>query len=586
MEKGLFEGTARSAAYRRVAELIAERRCVILDGGIGTEVASATSTPDDLDERGWATRALLEAPDAVRGVHRAYLDAGCDVISTNTWGLVGSRDEESSWRLGPGGTPVSWLDVAREALGVAHGAVADSGREGECAVAFSVNAEIDSEQGREAARLLGRLFENGDAPDLVLVETLSVVRPSLYQAVEELLATGIPVWLSFRRCRHGLCGAYGEHWGGPEGDSFGRAARSFEEMGVSALLVNCVPPDHVDGMVSFLRDFTDLPLGVYPNLGYLSDAGWRFDAGVGAEEYGEMALRWREEGAQIVGGCCGVRPDHVAAAKAALAGTPPGTQRREEARPAPAPPPREEPAAAWVDRRGRQVYPLPFPELVVEPGVAPPSDADYMTWRHLVREGVGAHQRCLDLGCGTGLLGIQLALNGAQRVRAVDVDPAAVANTRTNAYRNRVDERLDAAVVDVYPWTPEERFDLIVASLDQDPADPIEAVSSHRRADFWGRGLLDQLIAKLDEALAPDGVAYLVQHSILSQQRTAKLLADRGLAAEVADFAVFGLPERSRQRLDQIERVEDLSDAYHLRFGADAAMVAYLLEVRRTDVSS
>ena len=54
----------------------------------------------------------------------------------------------------------------------------------------------------------------------------------------------------------------------------------------------------------------------------------------------------------------------------------------------------------------------------------------------------------------------------------------------------------------------------------------------------------------------------------------------------MADFAVFGLPERSRQRLDQIERVEDLSDAYHLRLGADAAMVAYLLEVRRTDVSS
>ena len=100
------------------------------------------------------------------------------------------------------------------------------------------------------------------------METLSLVGPSIYVTVESLLETGLPVWLSFRRCRHGVCGVYGQHWGGPEGDLFGRAARRFEEMGVGALLINCIPPDHVRGMIAWLRDFTDLPLGVYPNLGY------------------------------------------------------------------------------------------------------------------------------------------------------------------------------------------------------------------------------------------------------------------------------------------------------------------------------
>ena len=47
-----------------------------------------------------------------------------------------------------------------------------------------------------------------------------------------------------------------------------------------------------------------------------------------------------------------------------------------------------------------------------------------MVWRYLFREGVGAHQRCLDVGCGTGILGVQLALNGASHVRAIDVDRA------------------------------------------------------------------------------------------------------------------------------------------------------------------
>src|SRR4029453_12786334 len=98
-----------------------------------------------------------------------------------------------------------------------------------------------------------------------------------------------PVWLSFRRCRHGLCGVFGQHWGGPEGDLFGRAARRFEEMGVGALLINCIPPDHVEGMLSWLRDFTDLPLGAYPNLGYYTESGWAFDREIGGGGEAELA---------------------------------------------------------------------------------------------------------------------------------------------------------------------------------------------------------------------------------------------------------------------------------------------------------
>src|SRR6185437_9179726 len=212
-----------------------------------------------------------------------------------------------------------------------------------------------------------RLFaDEPQPPDVVLVETLSVVRPSLFETVEELLAIGVPVWLSFRRCRHGVCGVYGEHWGGPEGDEFGRAARRFERMGVGALLVNCIPPDHVAGMVSYLRDFCDLPLGVYPNLGYLTDAGWRLDPGVGGAEYAGMALEWREEGAQIIGGCCGTRPDHIAAARDALADTKPGHERPELL---------DENGLngdgvhthgeRWTDARGHSLFPLEFPDILV-----------------------------------------------------------------------------------------------------------------------------------------------------------------------------------------------------------------------------
>jgi SAM-dependent methyltransferase len=415
----------------------------------------------------------------------------------------------------------------------------------------------------------------------VLLETLSLVRPSLFDVVEGLLDTGLPVWLSFRRCRHGLCGVYGQHWGGPEGDAFGRAARRFEELGVAALLVNCIPPDHVDGMVSYLRDFTDLPLGVYPNLGYYTSAGWRFEEGVGGSEYAEMALRWRREGAQIVGGCCGVGPGHIAAARERLTGTKPGRSRPGQHVGDDGVATVPKPSAPWADRRRRSLYPLQFPELVAHAGVPAAIPGSYMTWRFLFEEGIGAHQRCLDIGSGTGLQTIQLALNGAAHVHALDVDDRAVANTLDNAFRNDVADRVTATMTDLYPWVPEERYEVIVACLPQIPRDPLTQLSSHRPVDYWGRGLVDQVIGKLPAALAPEGVAYLTQTSILSRQQTIEQLALGGLEAQVVAWDLSELPASYEGHLDQVREVEELSDAHHLNIGQEGALVTYLLEVRR-----
>jgi S-methylmethionine-dependent homocysteine/selenocysteine methylase/SAM-dependent methyltransferase len=567
--------------YARITELIESDRCVVLDGGTATELAEMVGDRPDLQERLWGTGALVRSPDDVLRVHRRYVDTGCDVISTDTWGLpTALRDERP--QLWDADRPVHWMDVARRGVRLARQAAAEGGRSDECAVAFSMNGDVDTPEGAETIRLLARVFEE-DPPDIVLLETLSLVRPQTYDTVERLLGTGIPVWLSFRRCRQGVCGVYGEHWGGPEGDSFGRAARRFEQMGVSALLINCIPPDHVAGMISWMRDFTDLPLGAYPNLGYLSTAGWRTEAGVDGAEYARMALAWRDEGAQIVGGCCGVGPEHLAAARDALAGTRPGHSRPrgiaagDDGGDAPA----GTRPGPWTDARGSSLYPLDFPDILCEPGVFVPTQGSYLVWKYLFREGIGRGARCLDVGCGTGLQTVQLAKNGAAHVHAIDVDGRAAQNTLTNAFRNGVADRVTAAAVDLFPWVPEERYDVIVASLYQTPVDPFDGASTHRPLDYWGRNLIDHLIAMLPAALADDGVAYLMQLSIIGQRRTAALLDRAGFASRVVDFGFFEYTELFQDKEQQIHRVEQLSDAYHLRLGDQNVIVAYLIEVTR-----
>ncbi len=569
--------------YERLTRLIATDQPVIMDGATGTELIRVGGERPELEEHLWGLTAILENPGDVKAVHRRYIEVGCDVICTDTWGLATALRNGQA-RLWETSEPIHWMDLARRGVRLAREAATEAQREDEVAVAFSINGDVDTPDGRETIRLLARAFEQ-DPPDLILVETLTLIRSSTYATVEALLDTGLPVWLSFRRCRHGVCGVYGEHWGGPEGDAFGRAARRFEEMGVGALAINCLPPDHVTGMLAWLRDFTDLPLGVYPNLGYLSAAGWRQESGVGADEYAELALHWRREGAQIIGGCCGVGPDQIAAAKMALTDTKAGHARPDalpnEGVTTISTETKRAPATSWADTRGRVMYPVDFPDVTVEPGVFAPTQGSFLVWKYFYREGIGAHQRCLDIGCGTGLLTVQMARNGAAHVHGIDIDPAAVKNTMANAFRNGVADRVSAAVQDLYPWVPEERYDIIVASLYQTPVDPFEPVVSHRPLDYWGRGLVDHLLRMLPEALADDGTAYVMQLSIIGERRTTQLLDRLGYQARVVDFGLFEFTELFNDARDQIARVEDLSDAYHLKLGATDVMAAYLLEITK-----
>lgn len=582
--------SANPSAYQRVQALIAAEQCVILDGGISTEL-QRTGIPGYRvnDAELWGTGALYQAPQAVLKVHERYVAAGCDVISTNTWGILKAPELEAR-NFGALAGASHWMDTARLGLHLGRQAIQKAGKTGELALAFTIGGDINSRSRQDTLHLLARIFQD-DPPDLILMETLSLIQEDLtFPAVAIMLETGIPVWLSFRRCRHGVCGVYGQHWGGPEGDLFGRAARRFEEMGVGALLINCLPVTHVPGMLPWLRDFTDLPLGVYPNLGRYLDPGWNFDDTIGPQDYAELARAWRAEGAQIVGGCCGVTPEHMAEARQALQGTQPGRPRERGS--VLATPAGETPAGqdvdlgvAWTDAKGRDLYPLPFPEIVVDPGVFRPTQGSFLLWKYLFTAAVGQGKRCLDVGCGSGILTTQLALNGARHVHAIDVQPEAIANTLANAFRIGVANRVSADVVDLYTFTPAETYDLIVASLYQMPVNPMGEVSGHRPADFWGRNLLDHLISLLPELLDEAGVAYIMQISILGQLRTAQLLARAGLEARVADFAFFHFSPVFYENIEQIRRVEQLSDAYHLNFGGDDVMVMYLLEVRRATIS-
>jgi len=572
-----------STAYEAIQNKLARDECIILDGAIATELQRRKAKSFDLsDDSHWGFDALHTSPDTVKEVHRSYLDAGADIMTTNTYSILEAPSYTGNFDLRES-RPVHWMNMARTALELPKQVVAEAAKTDRTATAFSIGGDIETEDQQETVKLLLKVFKDV-SPDLILFETISLIEDNLtIPTIQMLVDLGWPVWVSFRRCRKGVCGIHGQLWGGPEGDRFGRLAQKLESVGVGALLINCLPTHRVEGTLPWLRDFTDLPLGVYPNVGRYIESGWKFDNRFTAEDFGRIAMEWRQQGANIIGGCCGVTPQHIAYTAQQLEATKPGrrTYRYDDIKAEQGRFPSRNPVH-WKDKNGRRLFPLPMPRTVVDKGVFVPTQGSYLIWKYLFNHQVGAAKRCLDIGCGAGILAVQLALNGAQTVHAIDILQESVDNTITNAFRNGVADKVTGAVADLYSYQSDQKFDIVIASLYQMPTDPRGHYSGHRDIDYWGRNLLDHLLRELPNLLEEDGVAYVMQVSMLGAERTQQLLQRNNYQSRVIDFNLYHFNPVFSDNLAQIEKVEQLSDAYHFSFdGKENVMVMYLLEITR-----
>lgn len=273
----------------------------LLDGPMGTELhRRGVPTPAP----GWSAYALTESPAAVSQVHADYAAAGACVHTTNTF------------RTQPRHFPRDWRARVHQAVHLARGAVpADHRLAGSIAPLLDCySPELSPpEPGPEHGLLARALAEEG--VDLLLVETFPHIGEGL-SAVEQAVATGLPVWASFTPGHTGSLLSPAQLAAG---------ARQAAARGASALLVNCLPAARAQDWLQPLLDLDlGLPIGVYANAGHPTEGlGWQSDAQgtaerAAAERYADLAEAWVAAGARIVGGCCGTGPATIAALHARL----------------------------------------------------------------------------------------------------------------------------------------------------------------------------------------------------------------------------------------------------------------------------
>lgn len=278
-------------------------RVLLLDGGLGSLLMAAGL------ERGRAPEWWnLEHPERVGAAHRGYVDAGSDIVHTNTFGA--SPPKLHAAGLGGRCREVNALAVtiARKACGTSTLVAGDVGPTG---LLLAPVGQATAEEMVDAIReQAGALAEAG--ADLISIETMYDLREAL-AAVEAARATGLPVLASmtFEVRKRGFFTIMG--------DPLPASLAALADAGAEAVGCNCsVTSSVMVGMVSEARRSVKTPIVAQPNAGQprVTPEGTVYDAS--SEEFARDVVAMVEAGAHLVGGCCGTTPEFIACARAAL----------------------------------------------------------------------------------------------------------------------------------------------------------------------------------------------------------------------------------------------------------------------------
>ncbi|HYJ60237.1 MAG TPA: homocysteine S-methyltransferase [Actinomycetota bacterium] len=281
---------------------------LLLDGGLATELERAGA---DLGDELWSARVLLEEPARIRAAHTAFFHAGADVaitasyqVSYDGFGRAG-LDRAETARL------LTWsVRLARDAAGEVGGDRLVAASVGPYGASLADGSEYVGDYGLTAAELaawhrprLEVLVAAG--ADLLAVETI----PSIVEAEAIVALLGqVPearAWVAFS-CRDGARIS--------DGTALADAAALAASIPqVVAVGVNCTPPAFVPSLLASAAG-TGAALLAYPNVGSTWDAtarAWRAEGP--RPDLAAASVSWRAAGATLVGGCCGVTPDDIAA---------------------------------------------------------------------------------------------------------------------------------------------------------------------------------------------------------------------------------------------------------------------------------
>jgi len=288
-------------------ELIAERGHLVIDGAMGTELFARGLPAGDAPER-----MNLDMTEAVQAVHRAYVEAGSDIILTNSFG-------GTSYRLALHKLDDRVVEIneaaarnARVAADEPERRVLVAGSMGPTGELIVPLGDLEPAAAKAAFAAQAEGLTKGGA-DILWIETMSSLEEieAAFTGAREASDLPITVTLSFDTAGRTMMGVTGT-----------LAAETLTELGVAAIGANCgnnLP--ETEAALAEIRAATHVPVISKANAGIPEWHGAELSYSGSPEVMGAHAHRVRSAGIQIIGGCCGNSPAHVAAIRGVLDGT-------------------------------------------------------------------------------------------------------------------------------------------------------------------------------------------------------------------------------------------------------------------------
>ena len=291
---------------------ILSKKTLLADGAMGTMLHTrGVSFAKCFDELN------LTNPAAVADIHREYIEAGAQLIITNTFGA-------NQFKLGKHGLRNKLIEINCAGVELAKRAIAASYKDnvlvagdiGPLGVRIAPYGRVQPEEACTAfAEQIKALADAG--VDLLVIETMSDLTEILEAIKAAKQTCDLPVIASvtFTRDDRTLLG-----------DDPIKVAHKLKDAGADVLGVNCSGgPSQLLRILKQMKHAVpdrSAKFWVKPNAGWPEQVGGRIMYPADADYFGEYALSFREAGANIVGGCCGTTPQHIAAMKKALESAP------------------------------------------------------------------------------------------------------------------------------------------------------------------------------------------------------------------------------------------------------------------------
>jgi 5-methyltetrahydrofolate--homocysteine methyltransferase len=290
-----------------------QERVILLDGAMGTQLHLR-----DRAKRTCLERLNLDSPEVVAAVHREYIEAGAEIIQTNTF--QGSSIKLDEYGLGSKTYEINLAasEIARNAAGQSALVAGSIGPTGKFVRPLG---SVGFDEMVEAFAAQAKGFSDGGA-DLIIIETMFDTREARAAVVAARVNSDLPVVCTF---------TFSEEGDTPTGASVESVCVLLESLRVDVLGANCTTgPAALLPVMERFAGRSSSPLIVQPNAGLprLEDGETIFDAT--PEHMADYAGRFARAGVSFIGGCCGSTPAHIAAMKQAVDGVTPKKRKVEE----------------------------------------------------------------------------------------------------------------------------------------------------------------------------------------------------------------------------------------------------------------